>query len=182
MLVEKYDLKKSRPSAIATWWQRACRARALTTLALTGLAPEMRDHVCGPTFRGQTLQLPIASIRDRWWPASSGAKSLSYDLWCDAVNAASRMESHGQGNVIQIMRAAYCGAAAAALRPPGCWGRGGRELEARMEMRIQRRGRGLAGSGRARRRLAGDDRPSFTQQQKLVASDAEARGFAPGAR
>ena len=39
--------------------------------------------------------------------------------------------------------------------------RAGRELEARMAVRIGRREGGLAGSGRPRRRLAGNDRPDL---------------------
>jgi guanylate cyclase len=36
-----------------------------------------------------------------------GRKKFIYDLWGDAVNIASRMESHGAGGVIQITRATY---------------------------------------------------------------------------
>jgi guanylate cyclase len=36
-----------------------------------------------------------------------GRKKFSYDLWGDAVNLASRMESHGTGGAIQITRATY---------------------------------------------------------------------------
>ena len=52
---------------------------------------------------------------------------------------------------------------------------GGRELEARMAVRMGRRGRGLAGSGRPRRRLAGDDRPDLHPA-------AEAGGLGRGGR
>ena len=36
-----------------------------------------------------------------------GQKKFAYDLWGDAVNTASRMESHGTSNVIQITRNTY---------------------------------------------------------------------------
>jgi guanylate cyclase len=36
-----------------------------------------------------------------------GRKKFIYDLWGDAVNVASRMESHGQGGSIQITRRTY---------------------------------------------------------------------------
>jgi guanylate cyclase len=36
-----------------------------------------------------------------------GRKRFLYDLWGDAVNTASRMESHGAPNRIQITRATY---------------------------------------------------------------------------
>jgi len=36
-----------------------------------------------------------------------GRKKFIYDLWGDAVNTASRMESHGSSGHIQISRATY---------------------------------------------------------------------------
>ena len=36
-----------------------------------------------------------------------GRKRFLYDLWSDAVNTASRMESHGTPGEIQITRATY---------------------------------------------------------------------------
>jgi adenylate cyclase len=36
-----------------------------------------------------------------------GRKKFIYDLWGDAVNMASRMESHGQSEAIQITHATY---------------------------------------------------------------------------
>ena len=36
-----------------------------------------------------------------------GRKKFIYDLWGDAVNTASRMESHGAGGSIQITRSTY---------------------------------------------------------------------------
>ena len=36
-----------------------------------------------------------------------GRKRFIYDLWSDAVNTASRMESHGTPGEIQITRATY---------------------------------------------------------------------------
>ncbi len=36
-----------------------------------------------------------------------GRKKFIYDLWGDAVNIASRMESHGHANVVQVTRATY---------------------------------------------------------------------------
>ena len=36
-----------------------------------------------------------------------GRKKFIYDLWGEAVNLASRMESHGQSGAIQITRGTY---------------------------------------------------------------------------
>jgi guanylate cyclase len=36
-----------------------------------------------------------------------GRRKFSYDLWGDAVNTASRMESHGSAGLIQITRSTY---------------------------------------------------------------------------
>ena len=36
-----------------------------------------------------------------------GRKKFIYDLWGDAVNTASRMESHGSAGLVQITRATY---------------------------------------------------------------------------
>jgi class 3 adenylate cyclase len=36
-----------------------------------------------------------------------GSKKFIYDLWGDAVNIASRMESHGMGGAVQITQATY---------------------------------------------------------------------------
>ena len=36
-----------------------------------------------------------------------GSKKFTYDLWGEVVNTASRMESHGREDLIQITRATY---------------------------------------------------------------------------
>jgi len=36
-----------------------------------------------------------------------GRRKFVYDVWGDAVNIASRMESHGVGDTVQITRATY---------------------------------------------------------------------------
>jgi guanylate cyclase len=49
----------------------------------------------------------LGSIQVLSWPAWIGRKKFIYDLWGDAVNIASRMESHGFGGAIQITRDTY---------------------------------------------------------------------------
>lgn len=107
-LVEKYGLEKIKTIgdcymvAAGVPRPRADHARALARLAL-----EMREHVCTHTFQGRSLQFRIGINSGPVVAGVIGRKKFIYDLWGDAVNTASRMESHGQGNVIQITRATY---------------------------------------------------------------------------
>jgi len=39
--------------------------------------------------------------------AQKESRKFVYDVWGDAVNVASRMESHGVGDAVQITRATY---------------------------------------------------------------------------
>jgi class 3 adenylate cyclase len=36
-----------------------------------------------------------------------GQRQFSYDLWCDTVNTASRMESHGVAGAVQVTEATW---------------------------------------------------------------------------
>ena len=70
----------------------ADHARAMAHMALDMLEAH------GPrstTQRRTSCRCASASTPARSWPASSARKKFLYDLWGDAVNTASRMESHG---------------------------------------------------------------------------------------
>ncbi len=82
--------------------ERADHAEALTRLAL-----EMRDYVCTHDFAGRRLSLRIGINSGPVVAGVIGHRKFAYDLWGDAVNTASRMESHGQPNAIQVTRNTY---------------------------------------------------------------------------
>ena len=82
--------------------RRADHAQALAHLAL-----EMRDYVSQHEFLGQHLAFRIGLNSGPVVAGVIGRKKFSYDLWGDAVNTASRMESHGQAGVIQMTAATY---------------------------------------------------------------------------
>lgn len=60
-----------------------------------------------PTQAGETLQIRIGINTGPVIAGVIGTKKFIYDLWGDAVNIASRMESHGEPNRIQVTDATY---------------------------------------------------------------------------
>jgi guanylate cyclase len=107
-LVEKYELEKIK--TIGDCYMVASgvpRPRKDHAQALINLALEMREHVRRHEFQGCKLAFRMGVNSGPVVAGVIGTKKFIYDLWGDAVNTASRMESHGQEGVIQITRATY---------------------------------------------------------------------------
>jgi guanylate cyclase len=72
------------------------------------LALDMRDVIATSELTGQPgVELRIGINSGPVVAGVIGTKRFLYDLWGDAVNTASRMESHGTPGEIQITRATY---------------------------------------------------------------------------
>ena len=108
-LAERYRLEKIKTIgdcymvAAGVPIPRPDHARALALMALDMLATMRSDE--GVAHLGHELRVGINS-----GPVVAGVigrKRFLYDLWGDAVNTASRMESHGTPGRIQITRATY---------------------------------------------------------------------------
>jgi adenylate cyclase len=82
---------------------RADHARALALMALDMLEAMHSDDGVGHLG----LQLRVGINSGPVVAGVIGRKRFLYDLWGDAVNTASRMESHGTPGRIQITRATY---------------------------------------------------------------------------
>jgi adenylate cyclase len=107
-LVEKYGLEKIK--TIGDCYMVASgvpRARHDHAQALLGMALEMQAFVSANQFLGRQLEFRIGLNSGPVVAGVIGRKKFIYDLWGDAVNTASRMESHGVGGTIQITRATY---------------------------------------------------------------------------
>lgn len=107
-LVEKYELEKIK--TIGDCYMVAAgvpRRRSDHALVLTQLALDIRDFVSQHEFQGHQLKFRIGINSGSVVAGVIGKKKFAYDLWGDAVNTASRMESHGTGGFIQITEDTY---------------------------------------------------------------------------
>jgi adenylate cyclase len=108
-LVERHGLEKIKTigdcymAAAGVPNPRPDHARSAALLAL-----EMRDVLATSAVAGQSgVELRIGINSGPVVAGVIGTKRFLYDLWGDAVNTASRMESHGTPGEIQITRATY---------------------------------------------------------------------------
>ena len=67
----------------------------------------MQALVASRDFQGRPLRFRIGLNSGPLIAGVIGRRKFIYDLWGDAVNTASRMESHGTGGSIQITEATY---------------------------------------------------------------------------
>lgn len=107
-LVEKYQLEKIK--TIGDCYMVAAgvpRPRADHAQVLAHLAIDMRDYVARNLFNGKRIDIRIGINSGSVVAGVIGQKKFAYDLWGDAVNIASRMESHGKAGVIQITQNTY---------------------------------------------------------------------------
>jgi adenylate cyclase len=75
--------------------------------AVADMALEMQQVIQGFSPRGMPLQLRIGINTGTVVAGVIGIKKFSYDLWGDAVNVASRMESQGTPGKIQVTEVTY---------------------------------------------------------------------------
>ncbi len=108
-LVEKYELEKIR--TIGDSYMVASgvpRPRPDHAQAVARLALDMRSFISSdPSCVQRRLDFRIGINSGPVVAGVIGHKKFIYDLWGDAVNTASRMESHGVPGKIQITRDTY---------------------------------------------------------------------------
>ncbi len=108
LLAEKYGLEKIK--TIGDCYMMASgvpRPRPDHAQALVAMALDMREYINQHEFHGQRISFRIGLNSGPVVAGVIGRKKFIYDLWGDAVNTASRMESQGQGGVIQITNATH---------------------------------------------------------------------------
>jgi adenylate cyclase len=108
-LLDKFDIEKIRTIGDSYMVVSGVpRRRTDHAQALVCMALEMRDFIATHTFRNnQQVSFRIGINSGPVIGGVIGKRKFVYDVWGDAVNIASRMESHGSGGTIQITRATY---------------------------------------------------------------------------
>ena len=108
-LLDKYGVEKIR--TIGDSYMVAAgvpRGRSDHAQALVRMALEMRDYVANHTFHNdRRVNFRIGINSGAMIGGVIGKRKFVYDVWGDAVNIASRMESHGLGGAVQITQATY---------------------------------------------------------------------------
>lgn len=108
-LLDKYDVEKIRTigdnymvvSGVPR--KRYDHAQVLTRMAL-----DMRDYISNHTFHnGNHVSFRIGINSGSMIAGVIGRRKFVYDVWGDAVNVASRMESQGLGGAVQITQATF---------------------------------------------------------------------------
>ncbi|GAB4305824.1 MAG: hypothetical protein Fur0025_47890 [Oscillatoriaceae cyanobacterium] len=108
-LTEKYGLEKIKTIGDAYMVVGGLPiARPDHATAIADMALEMQAYMeTMPNDLGKSLQIRIGINTGPVIAGVIGIKKFIYDLWGDAVNVASRMESHGKPGYIQVTEATY---------------------------------------------------------------------------
>lgn len=75
--------------------------------AIADLALRIQDHLASREFAGHRITARIGINSGPVVAGIIGRSKFSYDLWGEAVNTASRMESHGEPGAIQLSASTY---------------------------------------------------------------------------
>ncbi len=108
-LTEKYGLEKIKTIGDAYMVvgglpiARPDHAQAIANMALDMQAYMQNSH----SILSESIELRIGINTGSVIAGVIGIKKFIYDLWGDAVNIASRMESHGQAGYIQVTSSTY---------------------------------------------------------------------------
>ena len=107
-LADKYGLEKIK--TIGDCYMAAAgvpRPRPDHAHAITRMAIDMRNFIKDHKFGGRHIQFRFGINSGSLVAGVIGRKKFIYDLWGDAVNIASRMESQGYKDAIQITQHTY---------------------------------------------------------------------------